>query len=189
MQRYLVSTLALSLLLTLPVLACSFYFLLRDAKGTFYALVPNLWPVLLILGAMGWFGVPLDIATVMVASITLGLVVDDTIHTLAHYRDAVGRARRTRRGRRPDGEDRAGLSADRGYSDLRVRRLRALRFRPDGAFRPALGDRYRDRSGRRLHPGAGALRQPPEVAAESGTAKATRRRCCRSRNRRRRGRP
>lgn len=87
MQRYLLSTLALSLLLTLPVLAITFYILLRDVKGTFYALVPNLWPVLLILGAMGWFGVPLDIATVMVASITLGLVVDDTIHTLAHYRE------------------------------------------------------------------------------------------------------
>ena len=86
MQRYLLSTLALSLLLTLPVLVVTFYILLRDARGTFYALVPNLWPVLLILGGMGWFGVPLDIATVMVASITLGLVVDDTIHTLAHYR-------------------------------------------------------------------------------------------------------
>jgi predicted RND superfamily exporter protein len=87
MQRYLLSTLALSLLLTLPVLAITFYILLRDAKGTFFALVPNLWPVLLILGGMGWCGVPLDIATVMVASITLGLVVDDTIHTLAHYRE------------------------------------------------------------------------------------------------------
>jgi len=86
MQRYLLSTLAWSLLLTLPVLAATFYILLRDAKGTFYALAPNLWPVLVILGGMGWFGVPLDIATVMVASITLGLVVDDTIHTLAHYR-------------------------------------------------------------------------------------------------------
>ena len=86
MQRYLLSTLALALLLTLPVLALTFYILLRDVQGTFYALVPNLWPVLVILGGMGWFGVPLDIATVMVASITLGLVVDDTIHTLAHYR-------------------------------------------------------------------------------------------------------
>ncbi len=86
MQRYLISTLAWSLLLTLPVLAATFYVLLREVKGTLYALLPNLWPVLLILGGMGWFGVPLDIATVMVASITLGLVVDDTIHTLAHYR-------------------------------------------------------------------------------------------------------
>ncbi|MEO8197495.1 MAG: MMPL family transporter [Thermoanaerobaculia bacterium] len=86
MQRYLISTLALSLLLTLPVLAITFYVLLREVKGTLYALLPNLWPVLVILGGMGWFGVPLDIATVMVASITLGLVVDNTIHTLAHYR-------------------------------------------------------------------------------------------------------
>ncbi len=90
MQRYLLSTLALSLLLTLPVLAITFYILLRDVKGTLYALVPNLWPVLVILGGMGWFGIPLDIATVMVASITLGLVVDDTIHTLAHYRELRG---------------------------------------------------------------------------------------------------
>ncbi len=86
MQRYLLSTLAWSLLLTLPVLAATFYFLLRDVQGTLYALAPNLWPVLVILGGMGWCGVALDIATVMVASITLGLVVDDTIHTLAHYR-------------------------------------------------------------------------------------------------------
>ena len=90
MQRYLLSTLALSLLLTLPVLTITFYILLRDVRGTLYALVPNLWPVLVILGGMGWFGIPLDIATVMVASITLGLVVDDTIHTLAHYRELRG---------------------------------------------------------------------------------------------------
>lgn len=86
MQRFLTSTLAISLLLTLPVLAVTFFVLLRKVKETLFALLPNLWPVLLILGGMGWFGVPLDIATVMVASITLGLVVDDTIHTLAHYR-------------------------------------------------------------------------------------------------------
>ncbi len=36
---------------------------------------------------MGWFGVPLDLATVMVASIVLGLAVDSTIHTLAHHRE------------------------------------------------------------------------------------------------------
>jgi predicted RND superfamily exporter protein len=35
---------------------------------------------------MGWLGVPLDIATVMVSSIALGLVVDDTLHTLGHFR-------------------------------------------------------------------------------------------------------
>lgn len=46
------------------------------------ALLPNVAPVVLTLGAMGWAGVPLDVATVTVASIALGLVVDDTIHIL-----------------------------------------------------------------------------------------------------------
>ena len=59
---------------------------LRSVGGTLRALVPNVWPVLVLLGGMGWLGVRLDLATVMVASIVLGLAVDDTIHTLAHFR-------------------------------------------------------------------------------------------------------
>lgn len=54
------------------------------------ALVPNIVPVLLTLGIMGWAGVPLDVATVTVASIALGLVVDDTIHMLHRYVEARG---------------------------------------------------------------------------------------------------
>jgi uncharacterized protein len=42
--------------------------------------------VLWIFGAMAWLRLPLDISTVMVASTTLGLALDDTIHTLVHYR-------------------------------------------------------------------------------------------------------
>lgn len=87
MQRYLLGTLGRSLGLTLPVLTLTFWLLLRRAGLVVKALVPNLWPVLAIFGAMGWLGVPLDIATVMVASISLGLAVDDTIHTLSHYRE------------------------------------------------------------------------------------------------------
>lgn len=36
---------------------------------------------------MGWLRLPLDVATVMVASVVLGLAVDDTIHTLGHFRE------------------------------------------------------------------------------------------------------
>jgi predicted RND superfamily exporter protein len=71
----------------LPVLAVTFFLLLGSVRDTARALVPNLWPVLALLGGMGWLGAPLDVATVMVASIVLGLVVDDTIHTLAHFRE------------------------------------------------------------------------------------------------------
>lgn len=65
----------------------------RSVGTGLLSLVPNVLPVLATLGAMGFLGVPLDVATVTVASIALGLVVDDTIHFLEHYVRA-GRAAR-----------------------------------------------------------------------------------------------
>jgi hypothetical protein len=38
---------------------------------------------------MGWLGVPLDGATVMIGAVVLGLAVDDTLHTLGHFRRAL----------------------------------------------------------------------------------------------------
>lgn len=85
-QRYLLSTLAASLGLTLVAVAAVLRLLLPGTRLALLALLPNLWPVVGVFGAMGWLGVPLDIATVMVASIALGLAVDDTLHTLGHFR-------------------------------------------------------------------------------------------------------
>ncbi len=53
------------------------------------AMLPNAVPVLLIFGGMGWLGIPLDIGSMMTASIALGVAVDDTIHFLARYRDSL----------------------------------------------------------------------------------------------------
>ncbi len=86
-QRSLLATLASSLGMTFFSIVAILFFLLRSLRATALAAIPNLFPVLLVLGAMGWLGVPVDIATVMVAATTLGLALDDTIHTLAHYRD------------------------------------------------------------------------------------------------------
>ncbi|MDJ0849334.1 MAG: MMPL family transporter [Myxococcota bacterium] len=49
------------------------------------SLLPNLMPIAVTLGLMGLAGVPLDTATVTVAGIALGLIVDDTIHFLHGY--------------------------------------------------------------------------------------------------------
>jgi uncharacterized protein len=51
--------------------------------------VPNLFPVLAILGAMGWLDISLNVATVMLASVALGVVDDDTIHFISRYRREV----------------------------------------------------------------------------------------------------
>jgi hypothetical protein len=48
-------------------------------------MIPNLAPILLALGLMGWAGIPLDTFTLMVGSIAIGLAVDDTIHYLVRY--------------------------------------------------------------------------------------------------------
>jgi uncharacterized protein len=50
-------------------------------------MIPNALPVLMVFGGMGWLGVPVDIGSMMAASIALGVAVDDTIHFLAWYKD------------------------------------------------------------------------------------------------------
>jgi len=84
------ATMIASLSLTFLVVAGIFGVLLRNGRLTVAALIPNLWPVLCVLGAMGWLGVPVDSTTVMIASVVLGLVVDDTFHTLGRFRYEVG---------------------------------------------------------------------------------------------------
>lgn len=85
-QRHLISTLVWSLGLTLLAVGVVLRLLLPSSRLALLALLPNLWPVAGVFGVMSWFGIPLDIATVMVAAVVLGLAVDDTIHTLGHFR-------------------------------------------------------------------------------------------------------
>ena len=49
-------------------------------------MVPNLSPVLMCLGAMGWFGIPLDYSKVLIAPVAIGIAVDDTIHLMMRFR-------------------------------------------------------------------------------------------------------
>ena len=54
------------------------------------SLAPNLLPILLALGLMGWLGIRLDLYTMLSGSIALGLVVDDTIHFMHNFRRYYG---------------------------------------------------------------------------------------------------
>jgi predicted RND superfamily exporter protein len=55
---------------------------LRSWYFAILAIIPNILPVVFILALMGWLSIPLSVATVTVASIVFGIVVDDTIHFL-----------------------------------------------------------------------------------------------------------
>jgi len=59
---------------------------LRNPLMALLAILPTLLSVALVLGLMGWLGVKLDMATALVASVALGLSVDDTFHCLLQFR-------------------------------------------------------------------------------------------------------
>lgn len=63
---------------------------LRSVRMALLAVAPNVLPVLAALALMALLGVPLDAGTVMVASVALGIAVDDTVHLLAGIRRARG---------------------------------------------------------------------------------------------------
>ncbi len=72
--------------LAVVVIAIMMTLLLRNAKLAGIALIPNLLPVAFILGFMGFVGIPIDMATLLIASIVIGIAVDTTIHYLHQFR-------------------------------------------------------------------------------------------------------
>lgn len=56
-----------------------------NAKAGLLAVIPNLFPILALFGAMGFAGIPLDTSTAMIAAIALGICIDDTMHFMARY--------------------------------------------------------------------------------------------------------
>ena len=59
---------------------------LRSFRAGLIAMIPNIFPPVMVFGAMGWLGVNIEIGSVMTASVALGIAVDDTIHFLTWYR-------------------------------------------------------------------------------------------------------
>jgi predicted RND superfamily exporter protein len=50
------------------------------------SLLPNIFPIFLTFGVMGIFNIPFDVSTIMIGSVTLGIVVDDTTHYMIWFR-------------------------------------------------------------------------------------------------------
>lgn len=62
-----------------------FLVLFRSMKTALVAIIPNLTSACLVLGLMGWAGIPLDLMTITIAAITVGIGVDDTIHYVHRF--------------------------------------------------------------------------------------------------------
>jgi predicted RND superfamily exporter protein len=65
--------------------------LFRDWKLAAIGVVPTMVAAIVILGSMGWLGIPLDIMTITIAAITIGIAVDDTIHYVHRFNEELAR--------------------------------------------------------------------------------------------------
>ena len=74
-----------SLSITMVLIFGIMFLLFLSSKVGLIAIVPNLFPIIINFGIMGWLGIELSMATSLIASIAIGLAVDDTIHYLFRY--------------------------------------------------------------------------------------------------------
>ena len=83
---FLIKNLILSLALAILLISLFMAYMFRSFRMIVISLVPNLLPLLITAGVMGYFGVTIKPSTILVFSIAFGISVDDTIHFLAKYR-------------------------------------------------------------------------------------------------------
>ena len=79
-------SLAKSYISALIVITVLMVFLIGRIRIGLLSMIPNLTPILVTLGIMGAFSIPMDLFTMMVGSIAIGLAVDDTIHFMHNFR-------------------------------------------------------------------------------------------------------
>jgi predicted RND superfamily exporter protein len=84
--KFLINNLVLSLMLAIILISIIMAILFKTPRMVVVAIIPNLLPLLMTAGLMGWFGIPVKPSTVLIFSISFGISIDDTLHYLARYR-------------------------------------------------------------------------------------------------------
>ncbi|WP_430928013.1 efflux RND transporter permease subunit [Polaribacter marinivivus] len=84
--NYLIKNLVFSLSLAIVLIALFMAWMFRSPQMILISLLPNILPLLITAGLMGFFNIPIKPSTILVFSIAFGISVDDTIHFLAKYR-------------------------------------------------------------------------------------------------------
>jgi predicted RND superfamily exporter protein len=85
-QHELYGGLVWSFIMSFFMIGVAMGVVLRSASAGFLVMIPNVFPVFIVFGFMGHFGVLVDIGTMMTASVALGIATDDTIHFLTWFR-------------------------------------------------------------------------------------------------------
>jgi predicted RND superfamily exporter protein len=88
-QRELLKSLRESIGWATLLIAGVMVLLFRTLGGGLVSMIPNVFPIVIVFGALGWLGINVDIGIMMTASVALGVAVDDTIHFLTWFRRGV----------------------------------------------------------------------------------------------------
>ncbi len=88
MQSDVTDTLIESILLAITVISLLMLFIFKSIRMIPLFIIPNILPIVLVVGAMGWLGISIDIGVAISGAIILGIAVDDTIHFLLKYKEA-----------------------------------------------------------------------------------------------------
>ena len=91
---YIVVSQVRGFLLAFSVIAILMCLLLGSLKTGLISMVPNLVPIFLTLGVMGWLEIPLDYTKVSIAAVAMGIAVDDTIHLILRFKHEFDRCGR-----------------------------------------------------------------------------------------------
>lgn len=86
MQDYLLSSQIKTFSLAFLIIFIVMIFLLRSIKLAIISVIPNIIPIVITFGVMGFAGIRLDSGTIMIASVAIGIAVDDTIHFLYRFK-------------------------------------------------------------------------------------------------------
>lgn len=85
-SRFIINGLKESIFWAFLLISLSMLYLFRSARILLCSLIPNLIPLVITAGIMGWAGVPLKPSTVLVFSVALGIAIDITIRFLVNYK-------------------------------------------------------------------------------------------------------
>lgn len=90
-NRYIINGLKDSIIWAFVLIALCMLYLFRSARILVCSLIPNIIPLLITAGVMGWTGIPLKPSTVLVFSVALGIAIDITIRFLVNYKQELPR--------------------------------------------------------------------------------------------------
>jgi hypothetical protein len=85
-NKFLIENLITSMMIAFVIIAIIMGMLFRNIKMIIISVIPNMIPLLITAGIMGYFQIPLKPSTALIFSIAFGISVDDSIHFLAKYR-------------------------------------------------------------------------------------------------------